>query len=113
MGYRIPPAKIVSTKPQSHVDNSTKNSSNKTSKLLESLGKDGVLFAHVDLPDGTYNADSINKRTAARHEEYVAKYQQHSKPGISNNAKVKPVAPTGNGSGRSPSEKPVRGGNEK
>jgi hypothetical protein len=43
-------------------------------KLIKKLGKDGVLYAPIDVPDGEYGAKEIAKRTASRLAQYKEEY---------------------------------------
>jgi hypothetical protein len=46
-------------------------------KVIEKIekGKGGVLYGCVDLPDGEYGRDDINKRVEAQQEAFTEKYQ--------------------------------------
>jgi hypothetical protein len=56
----------------------TKMGFSKGKKLISKLGKDGVLYGAVDVPDGEYGRDELIKRADARSEQFTEKYQTES-----------------------------------
>lgn len=50
------------------------------SKVIEKIekGKGGILYGTVNIPDGSYGRDDINKRVAAQREAFTEQYQTTS-----------------------------------
>lgn len=47
-------------------------------KLIKKMKEDGFLYSAVDIPDGEWSKDEINKRVEAQAEQFTEQYQTTS-----------------------------------